>query len=111
MNYEVTRTHDRGRRLRDGEQPERAQGILTIEPYPSKHKGAVPRLAATLWVLEPQGHRRGVLRPLFEPRVLGLDQDGVLRLVGIEINAEGTDTLDCVQIWECRPLDGRRRGA
>lgn len=49
MHYEVTRTHERGRRLGETEQLERAQGILTIEPYPSKHKGAVPRLAATLW--------------------------------------------------------------
>ena len=111
MKYEVTRTHEQGRRLREGEQLERAQGVLTIEPYPSKNKGGLPRLAATLWVLEPQGHRRGVLSPLFEPRAIGLDADGVLRLAGVEINSDSSSSeiFDCVQVWECRPVDGRRR--
>lgn len=111
MNYEVTRTHERGRRLREGEQFDRVQGQLTIEPYLSKNKGGSVRLAATLWVQEPPGRRRGLLQPLFDPSVMALDEAGVLRLSGKEINSDSDsgDIFDCVQVWECRPLDGRKR--
>jgi len=110
MNYEVSLLRVHGRRLRPGETPQKASGRLTIEVEEPKHSKALPKRAATLWVLERSGgdHRRGVLDPLFDPRIVSLDEDGVLTLAGIELQASDGSIAEHSQVWRCRPLNGRK---
>ena len=114
MRYEVSLLREAGRRLRSSEVPPRQQGYLTIKVLEPENKGRLPRRVALLWVQETWSsgeHRRTVLGPLFDPRIVTLDDQGVLTLVGIELVGASDGTSEHLQVWRCRPLNGTKRTA
>lgn len=94
-------------RLKPNERDQPACGILCVEVEPSSRPNGLPMRVAKLvaWHGVPS-FRTSVLQSLYDPKLVRLNEQGVIDLVGIELDG-GVDLhriSEHIQVWRCTPI-------